>query len=89
MVTEGYSGKPPLPPTPGGLTSGSPRAHKSLRNLRCFLRVVLKKRRVLRCFVALGVAEMHLGTIKKLCVLRGFGVQGGSWNGKNDMLKVL
>ena len=49
----------------------------------------VKKRRVLRCFVALGVAEIHLGTIKKPRVLRGFGLQGGPRNGKNDMLKVF
>ena len=49
----------------------------------------VKKRRVLRCFVAFGVAEMKLGTIKKPCVLRGFRVQGGSRTGKNDMLKVF
>ena len=27
LVTEGYRGKPPQPPTPGGVTSGSPRGH--------------------------------------------------------------
>ena len=45
--------------------------------------------RVLRCFVAFGLAEIHLGTIKKPRVLRGFRVQGGPRNGKNDMSKVF
>ena len=49
----------------------------------------VKKHRVLRCFVALGVPEIYLGTIKKPRVLRGFGVQGRPWTGKNDMLKVF
>ena len=47
----------------------------------------VKKHRVLRCFVAFGVAEIHLGTIKKPRVLRGFGVQGRPRKGKNDKLK--
>ena len=49
----------------------------------------VKKHRVLRCFVAFGVAEIHLGTIKKPRVLRAFGVQGVPRNGKNDMLTVF
>ena len=48
----------------------------------------VEKHRVSRCFVAFGAPEIDLGTIKKPCVLRGFGVQG-SRNGKNDMLKVF
>ena len=42
LVTEGYSGVPPLPPTPGGVTSSSPPTHQNPCKLRCFLRVVLK-----------------------------------------------
>ena len=47
----------------------------------------VKKRRVLRCFVALGVAEIYLGTLKKPRVLRGFGRQGELWAEKNVTLK--
>ena len=44
LVTEGYSGVPPLPPTWGllGVTSGSPPTHQNPCNLRCFLCMVLK-----------------------------------------------
>ena len=37
--------------------------------------------------MALGVAEIHLGTLKKPRVLRGFGLQGGPWTEKNVTLK--
>ena len=40
-------------------------------------------------FVAFGVAEIDLGTIKKPRVLRGFGVQGRPRKEKNDKLKVF
>ena len=49
----------------------------------------VKKHRVLRCFVAFGVAEIYLGTIKKLRVLRGFRVPGRPRKEKNDKLKVF
>ena len=51
LVTEGYSGAPPQPPTSGG----SPRAHLPRCNLQCILLMGLKKHRVLRCFGPLGV----------------------------------
>ena len=51
--------------------------------------MVLKNTRVLRCFGPFGVPEFHLGAIKKPRVLRGFEVQGGPRNGKNDLLKVF
>ena len=89
LVTEGYSGVPPLPPTSRGVTSGSPRAHLPRCNLQCILLMGSKKHRVLRCFGPFGVSDFHLGAIKKPRVLRGFGVQGGPRNGKNDMLKVF
>ena len=49
----------------------------------------VQKHRVLRCFGLFGAPEIHLGTIKKPRVLRGFRVQGGPRTGKNDMLKVF
>ena len=85
MVTEGYKGVPPQPPTPGG----SPLSHQSLRNFTVFFAHGVQKHRVLRCFGPFGVSEFFFGTIKKPCVLRGFGVPGGPRNGKNDMLKVF
>ena len=86
LVTEGYSGVPPLPPT----SSGSPRGHKSLRNLRCFLRVVLKN------IVFYGVSGpsafrnfiLALSKNHAFYVVLGFR-GGGPRNGKNDMLKVF
>ena len=39
--------------------------------------------------MAFGVADIHLGTIKKPRVLRGFGVQGRPRKEKNDKLKVF
>ena len=39
--------------------------------------------------MAFGVAEIHLGTIKKPRVLLGFGVQGRPRKEKNDKLKVF
>ena len=42
LVTEGYSGEPALPPTPGGVTSGSPRGHQNPCNLQCILLMVFK-----------------------------------------------
>ena len=47
----------------------------------------VKKHRVLRCFVAFGVAEIYLGTIKKPRVLRGFRVPGRHRKEKKDTLK--
>ena len=49
----------------------------------------VKKHRVLRCFVAFGVAEIHVGAMTKPRVLRGFWLQGGPWTEKNVKLKVL
>ena len=49
----------------------------------------VQRHRVLRCFGPVGFQEFYVGTIKKPRVLRGFGVQGGAQNGKNDMLKVF
>ena len=84
MITEGYSGLPPLPPT-GGLTSGSPEPLQ----FTVYSARGVKKHRVLRCFGPFVVPEFDLGAIKKPCVLRGFGVQGLPRDGKNDMLKMF
>ena len=67
---------------------GSARAHKSLCNLQCILLMVLKN------IVFYGVSgpsafRNFILALSKNRVLRGFGVQGGPRNGKNDMLKVF
>ena len=76
MVTEGYRGWPPLPPTTSYLPlpdSGSPRVHDYRCNLQCILRVVFKKHRFLQGFVAFAVSRFHLGDVKKPWVFHGFG----------------
>ena len=79
MVTEGYRGWPPLPPTTSYLPlpdSGSPRVHDYRCNLQCILRVVFRKYRFLQGFVAFAVSGFHLGDVKKPWVFPWFWVLG-------------
>ena len=76
MVTEGYIGWPPLPPTTSYLPrvdSGSLPTHDYRCNLQRILRVVFKKHRFLQGFVAFAVSRFHLGDVQKPWVFHGFG----------------
>ena len=83
---------PPLPPTGSArfvFTPGSSPVHDYRCNLQCILRVVCKKHRFLRGFVAFAVSRSHLGDVKKRWVFHGFGSSEGVRNGKLDILTAL
>ena len=85
LVTEGYSGEPAQPPT----SSGSPPPYQSLRNLRCFLRVVLKN---IVFYGVLGPSAFRnfiLALSKNHAFYVVWGFRGGARNGKNDMLEAF
>ena len=92
LVTEGYSGKPPQPPTlqrvtPSGHFHSIPTDPPVIYGVFCWRRS--KYIVFLRCLGPFRVQECYPGTVIKHRLLRGFGVQAGARTGKNDMLKVF
>ena len=96
LVTEGYIGWPPLPPTTSYLPrvdSGSLPVHPVFTIIVVIYSVFCvwcsKNHRFLQGFVAFAVSRFHLGDVKKPWVFHGFESSEGVRNGKLDIWTAL